>query len=114
MKFKTTKKAIMNGYYKVLCVGYCDLQCLLSCKEPIAYTCGVYGWNSNIYHITDTFAICTGYRPFGNIHSDYEYNRNIEKQAKAITDSWGKYTHDEKKEKLNELIAQLVKHYMED
>ena len=111
MKFKTTRKAIMNNYYNVLCVGYCDLQYLLQYKNPIAYTCGVYGWNSDIYQVSDNFAICTGYRPFGNIQSNYEYNRGIEKQAEKIVNSWNEYSFEEKQDKLNALIKQLIEYY---
>ena len=61
MKFKTTSKYIKENSYKLLSVGYCDMQSLLNYKEPIAYTAGVYGWNYDAYKIGD-YTICTGYR----------------------------------------------------
>lgn len=70
MKFKTTKKAIMNSGSKVYAIGYCNLQYLLRAYTPIAYTAGVYGWNADIYFI-DSVYIVTGYRPFGE-SVDYE------------------------------------------
>lgn len=36
MKFKTTKKAIREGYYRIISVGYCNLQYLLKGHNPIA------------------------------------------------------------------------------
>lgn len=71
MKFKTTKNAVMNGYARVYRCGYCDLQDLLPRGGAVAYTSGVYGWNTDIYDLgalADSVydvAICTGYRPFG-------------------------------------------------
>ena len=49
MKVKTTRKAIVNGSCNVKCAGYCDLSYLLNNHSPIAYTCGVYGWNFDVY-----------------------------------------------------------------
>lgn len=61
MKFKTTRKEIVNNYSNIRAVGYCDLYYLLSFKNPSAYTCGVYGWNFDVYAL-DGLTICTGYR----------------------------------------------------
>lgn len=66
MKHKTTEKAIEQNYYKIIKVGYCNLQYLLQYEEPVAYTSGVYGWNADVYDFGN-IAIVTGYRPFGNI-----------------------------------------------
>lgn len=71
MKFKTTKNAVMNGYARVYRCGYCELQDLLPSGGAVAYTCGIYGWNADIYDLgaladsTWNVAICAGYRPFG-------------------------------------------------
>ena len=83
MKYKATQKSIKNGYSRVISIGYCDLQDLLSCEYPIAYTCGVYGWNANVYHFGNT-AIVTGYRPFGDTHPDYNIIHSYNELAKAI------------------------------
>ena len=64
MKYKTTRKAIVNGCANIKCAGFCDLQYLqylLSNHEPTAYTCGVYGWNFDVYDVYGV-TICTGYR----------------------------------------------------
>ena len=61
MKYKTTRKAIVNGCANVKCAGFCDLQYLLKNHEPTAYTCGVYGWNFDVYEAYGV-TICTGYR----------------------------------------------------
>ena len=61
MKYKTTRKAVVSGSLRLVSAGYCDLQTLLRYHSPIAYTCGVYGWNFDVYEIHD-LTICTGYR----------------------------------------------------
>lgn len=85
MKFKTTKKAIVNGYSNIVCAGYCELQDLLRGCDPIAYTCGVYGWNFDVYNVHGV-TICTGYRgmPGRRANNTTEY----EKRARAIWEDW--------------------------
>lgn len=64
MKYKTTKKDVMERMWTFYC-GYCEYQDILDYLEENAYTCGVYGWNADIYEMRDNMAIVTGYRPFG-------------------------------------------------
>ena len=65
MKIETTKKEIMNSfpkvYYLLQRTGY-EISCFFN---PDYYTCGVYGWNSDIYKVNYSFALVYGYRPFG-------------------------------------------------
>lgn len=61
MKYKTTAKAVKNGCPNVKCAGYCELQNLLKNHEPNAYTCGIYGWNFDVYEVYSV-TICTGVR----------------------------------------------------
>ena len=111
MKFNTTKKEIMENYGSVISVGYCDLQYLLEAQKPIAYTCGVYGWNADIYEMPVSWAgtaIVTGYRPFGNIKPDYATVRKYDEQAREIC---GRYEIDykEREKMVNELLVKFVK-----
>lgn len=106
MKFKTTQKAIKNGYENVIGVSYCALQRLLSCESEIAYTTRIEGWGADIYQFGNT-AIVTGYSPFGNIRPGYEVNQRYEQKAMAATD--GIYKWNEKKAILNELIKEYIK-----
>lgn len=85
MKYRTTRRDVMNGYYKVFSVGYCDLQNLLSRDSAVAYTCGVYGWNADIYDF-GTYAICTGYRPFG-VSAGHMFD-DLEQKAKEIRNNY--------------------------
>ena len=86
MKYKTTAKALKEGYCTIISVGYCDLQGLLSYKSPVSYTCGYYGWNFDVYDI-DGIAIATGYRgmPSKNSNASYELIREYEKKAEGKT-----------------------------
>lgn len=85
MKYKTTKRDVLQGYSVVIEVGYAQLQNLLAYREPVAYTAGTYGWNADIYQ-TDTrgVVICTGYRPFGRCKPKYELTRKYDRRADAV------------------------------
>lgn len=106
MKFKTTRKAIVNGSSKIVSVGYCDLQSLLINHSPIAYTCGVYGWNFDVYEI-DGLTICTGYRgmPGKTAIKCREYNSAAEKVL-----SWENrnMSYNEKRENVEKLLHEWI------
>ena len=86
MKFKTTKKEMLENA-KVIAVPYCALQYLLSHKEPVAYTSGIYGWNCDIYEVGSNWYISTGYRPFGNVSVDIDIINDIERRAEETIKS---------------------------
>ena len=102
MKFKTTRKEIVNNYSNIRAVGYCDLYYLLSFKNPSAYTCGVYGWNFDVYAL-DGLTICTGYRnmPGKAAQSIKEY----EAKAKKIFNSCKDWK--EKEKEINKLLQKF-------
>lgn len=85
MKFKTTRKEIVNHYSNIVSVGYCDLQDLLRGCDAKAYTCGTYGWNFDIYY-EHGLCICTGYRnmPGRTANNVREYNQ----KARAIWENY--------------------------
>lgn len=89
MKTKRTMRDIKSQYPTIIQVGYCDAQNMLSMDDSATYTAGVYGWNADIYPIISGVAICTGYRPFGNIKPDRETVRRYEKRAQEMRrDLW--------------------------
>lgn len=89
MKEKRTMRDIKSQYPTIVQVSYCDAQNMLCMDDPAAYTAGVYGWNADIYSITSEVAICTGYRPFGNIKPDRETVSRYEKRAREMRrDLW--------------------------
>lgn len=106
MKYKTTKKAVNEGYANKICVGYCGLQNLLGCESETAYTVRQEGWAADIYDFGNT-AIITGYAPFGNIRPGYEVNQRYEKKAMKATE--GIYNWQEKKAILSGLIEEYIK-----
>lgn len=61
MKTRTTIKAIKACNPVIISIGYCDAQYLLINHSPINYTCGIYGWNFDVYYVNNV-CICTGYR----------------------------------------------------
>lgn len=104
MKFKTTAKELRAGCPRIVSAGYCDLQYLLRTREPIAYTCGVYGWNFDVYEI-DGLTICTGYR--GMVGPRANNIREYEAKAEKI---WGDYTRtwEDRKTEADKLLLEFV------
>lgn len=106
MKYKTTRKRVMEIIPTVISVGYCDLQALLSYEEPAAFTAGTYGWNADVYNFGYA-AIVTGYRPFGNVKPDYELVQRYEQEAKCLIST--NRCDTKKKELLHEMITAFIK-----
>ena len=109
-KEKTTKKNITENYKRIISVPYCDIQTLLNMEDPRYYTCGVYGWNADIYRVDLDTVIVTGYRPFGNIKPKYETTKKYEEKAKKIYDEFRWVTdYDLVRNSLRDLIDEFVK-----
>lgn len=100
-KIKTTKKE-MRQNYKILSVGYCDMQYILAYESPIAYSAGVYGWACDYYYVNDV-VISTGYSPISskNMKEDYSLIEEYEQKARQLN------TREEHKALLIELIEKL-------
>lgn len=112
-KVRVTQKHLKNviNPNHLIC---CNLPTLLNHLNPDYYTCGVYGWNADIY-VLDRLVIVTGYRPFGK-RIDYKLARKYEEKAKQILNSRHLYTTAEQeniKNQLNELIAQFENEVLE-
>ena len=105
MKYKTTAKAIREGSCNPRSVGYCNLQYLLNNHSPIAYTCGVYGWNFDIYEVYGV-TICTGYR--GMVGPRCEGVSEYEKKAESIFHD-AKLTYDEARNATENLLREFCK-----
>lgn len=108
MKFKTTQKAIRNNYNTIISIGYCNAQTLLNLENPIAYTCGVYGYNADIYDLGGGVAVVTGYRPFGNVKPEYDKVKDYEKRAQKIRYD-NSIPWQEQREQLKQLINEFAK-----
>lgn len=107
MKFKTTMKKIKEENSKIIQLGYCDAQTLLSYNDPIAYTCGVYGWNSDIYKINNVI-ISTGYKSFGNIKPNSQLIDYYEEKAEQTLKN-DALNYEEKKNNINNLLNDFIK-----
>lgn len=109
MKFRTTQKAIKEGYNKIICIPYCGLQNLLNYEMPIAYTARREGWAAYIYDIGGGVAIVTGYAPFGNVRPSYALLERYEMQAEKI-----RYNYSLKWEEQREQLAILQQVFIEE
>lgn len=103
MKYKTTRKAIVQGSGRLVSAGYCDLCTLLRNHAPVAYTCGIYGWNFDVYEVYG-LTICTGYRnmPGPTAHGIREY----ESAARSIMGDPNR-TRAEKAARIEELLREF-------
>lgn len=106
MKYRTTIKEIRTNACNPRSAGYCDLYYLLINHSPNAYTCGMYGWNFDIYDDIYGVTICTGYRsmPGKQLENINEY----EKKAEAIFHD-EELTYDEKREAVENLLHKFCK-----
>nr|DAF49273.1 MAG TPA: hypothetical protein [Caudovirales sp. ctrNG92] len=104
MKFRTTRKAIVNGSARIVYSGYCELSNLLRNHSPIAYTCGVYGWNYDVY-VINGLTVCTGYRGMPGRYA----NNIIEYEAKArlIMDEYSK-PYEERAAAVEKLLHEWI------
>lgn len=111
MKVKVTKRQVLDNYYHVISVGYCDLQDLLRFKNANYYTCGIYGWSSDIYDLGNGVALSTGYRPFGNLKASYYHiTKKYNDKAKKIHNQYydNKIKYDTRNKKLDKLLNEFV------
>lgn len=105
MKFRTTSKALREGAGRLLACGYCEMQELLNFKSPVAYTCGVYGWNYDVYDV-DGVMITTGYRGTVGKKPDRDLLNEYENRARRINHSdlsWA-----ERESAVNKLLSEFV------
>ena len=111
MKYRTTAKEIRNYGGKVVSAGYCDLQTLLSNREPNAYTCGVYGWNFDVYNVNG-ITICTGYRGMvgrraNNIDKYEKKAQDIRKKHYSFGCTGQRWSYERYQKALDKLLAEF-------
>lgn len=106
MKYRTTQKAVKDGYINKICVGYCNLQYLLNYENPVAYTARREGWAADIYSFGNT-AIITGYAPFGNIRPAYDICKKYDSAAEKIRYDYS-LSWEEQKEKISILLKEFI------
>ena len=99
---KMTRNEIRKDYKNIIELGYCDLYYTLREYKKIGYNGGVYGWSYDVYMIDYDTVIVTGYRPFGNIHLNYEtiekYNK-LDREAK---------TSEERIELMDQFLKEVI------
>lgn len=109
-KARVTRKWV-NDNFTCCSVGYCDLQNLLRYTSADYYTCGVYGWNFDVYTFGD-YAITTGYRGMiDNVRKDYHsIIRKYEDMARELNKKYAWTSNiDEHKAELKKLLADFLK-----
>ena len=111
MKTKISMKELKNE--RCFAVSYCGIQHLLTYENPIYYNCGVYGWNCDIYYVSELDVyITTGYRNMRGDSISYEMCRKYDDKARAILSDYTKGYEKTKKE-LHNLLIKMLKKVME-
>lgn len=105
-KIKTTAKKVRDAFDKKIALGCCEAIELLRAREPLLYTCGVYGWNFDVYIVDDT-AICTGYRGMPGIRPDHNLVVSYEDRARDI---WNEFDrpYKERVKQVDDLLASFM------
>jgi len=106
-KAKVTNKWL-KANFNIIKICYCDLQHLLDYFKPMYYTCGIYGWNCDVYVIDYNNVICTGYRtPEGNIKFNYSIVRKYEEEAMKLYYN-NNMDYQEKKRQAEKLLNDFI------
>lgn len=81
---RLTRKQIKAGYSIVAYCGYCDLYYTLLDARKVGHTERAEGWGANVYELTPSICIVTGYAPFGNTRLDYDFTHAYEERARKL------------------------------
>ncbi len=86
MDLQLRKKDVVDAFPYIIKVGYCELQYTLKAldMERVGYTCGINGWNCDVYRLEIGLALTTGYGAFGNIRVDSDRLRALEEAVQAV------------------------------
>ena len=97
--------------YKVIGVGYCEMQTLLSYERRAGYNSGAYGWNYDAFLFPEfNIAICTGYRVPNKWQVPSSSYRPLEEKARAISSDYSK-SPEEKKKEIEGLLESFLKEF---
>jgi len=106
-KLKVTKREMKNRYNRIVKIGYCDAQYLLTYENPIAYSTRSEGWACDYYDI-DGILISTGYTPLDDKNMKHDFNLLQEYEQKARVIVLGQEVHEEQREKVTQLLKQFI------
>ena len=108
-KLKVSKKSIRDNEYRIMGVGYCEMQFLLRYQNAIAYSSGVYGWSCDYYEVNGV-VISTGYSYVRdkNMDSDYKLVKYYNELARTVQDNLH-LSYEERVNETNALLLALVK-----
>lgn len=106
-RIKTTAKEVRDVFEKKIALGCCEAVELLRGRKPSLYTCGVYGWNFDVYIVEDA-AICVGVRGMIGVHPDRELVKSYEDRARDIWNGFDR-PYKERAKQVDALLRQLLR-----
>lgn len=99
-------RANYNYGTKTIACGYCSMQNLLHYRSRVGYTCGIYGWNFDVYNINGTI-ITTGYRRMIGKTVDYALLKEYETAAEKIINDRA-LDYEAKKRQVDALLQDFI------
>lgn len=105
IKFRITRKELLQNKNICRAIGYCDAQFLLQFHSPIAYNAGTYGWNFDVYFINGYY-ITTGYQQMVG-----ERAKNVkEYESKAEKIYYDRnISYEEKQDQIEKLLIEFTR-----
>lgn len=83
-KIKMSRADVFHCWPRVWSLGYCEMsEALRLLDGPRGYSCGVYGWNYDVYDVGGV-AVCTGYRDMPGADVPRWFVQKWEKRARAL------------------------------
>ena len=105
MKF--TEKGL-NEEYQIVQLSYCAIQDIEPFLIKIGYTCGLYGWKSDIYISRESnIALSTGYSPVKGYYPSSRLTQKFIIDSNKLIEMCGDY--DVKKAKIRALFDKFLK-----
>lgn len=105
MKVYLTRRELKKNFKYIIGVGYMRIQNLLKYQDASWYFADKDGWAADIYQIED-IAICTGYRPFGNIKIATNIVQEYDIRAMEICKNGKNF--EEIKKSINLLLKEFI------
>lgn len=113
IKQRVTNKFVKEiyGTKNIVNIRYCYIDKWLHRLSPMFYTCGIYGWNYDVYNLGG-FAICQGYRNIPGIRATDEQLNAIKARLEALDKKDHLLTYDEMNKLIYETLEKWAEHVL--
>lgn len=111
IKQRVTNKFVKEiyGTKNIINIGYCKIDKWLHRLLPMFYTCGIYGWNYDVYNFGD-MAICQGYRNIPGMRPDDKQMDEIKARLEILDKKSHLLTYDEMNKLIYDTLVKWINH----